>query len=63
MWLLDEEKYIWLHDEDVVGSSLPVLLHGYDVCGCSLLRWSSIWLMGADGRGSHGQQANGDSAA
>jgi len=63
MWLWDEEKYIWLHDEYVVGSSLPVSLHGYDVSGCSLLRWSSIWLMGADGRGSHGQQANGDSAA
>jgi len=46
-----------------VGSSLPVLLHGCIVCGCSLLRWSSIWLMGADGRSSRGQQGNGDSAA
>ena len=45
-----------------VGSSLPVLLHGCVVCGCSSLQWSSTWLMGADGRGSHGQQGNGDSA-
>jgi len=27
-------KYIWLHDEYVVGSSLPVSLHGCVVCGC-----------------------------
>jgi len=55
-------KYIWLYDDYVVGSSLPVSLHGCVVCGCSSLRWSSIWLMGADGRGSRGQQGNGDSA-
>jgi len=47
-----------------VGSSLPVLLHGCVVCGCSsFLRWSSTWLMGTDGRDSRGQQGNGDSAA
>jgi len=46
-----------------VGSSFPVSLHGCVVCGCSSLRWSSIWLMGADGLGSRGQQGNGDSAA
>jgi len=56
-------KYIWLYDEYVVGSSLPILLHGCVVCGCSSLRWLSTWLMGADGRGSRGQQGNGDSAA
>jgi len=28
-------KYIWLYDEYVVGSSLPVLFHGCIVCGCS----------------------------
>jgi len=27
------------------------------------LRWSSTWLMGADGRGSRGQQGSGDSVA
>jgi len=53
----------WLYDKSVVGSSLPVLLHGCIVCGCSSLRWSSIWLMGADGRSSRGQQGNGESAA
>ncbi|QCE10309.1 hypothetical protein DEO72_LG10g1537 [Vigna unguiculata] len=48
---------------DRIGSSLPVLLHGCDVRGCSFLRRSSTWLMGADGRGSRGQQGNGDPAA
>ena len=47
----------------LIGSNLPVLLHGCDVCGCSFLWWSSTWLMGADGRGPRGQQGNGDSAA
>jgi len=47
----------------LIGSSLPVSLHGCIVCGCFSLRWSSTWLMGADGRGSHGRQANGDPAA
>jgi len=56
-------KYIWLYDENIVGSSLPCLLSSCLVCGSSFLRWSSIWLMGADGRGSRGQQGNGDSAA
>jgi len=56
-------KYIWLYDEYVIGSSLPVLLYGCIVCGCSFLWWSSIWLMGADGRSSRGQQGNGNSAA
>jgi len=56
-------KYIWLYDENVVGSSLPCLLYGCTVCGCSFLQWSSIWLIGADGRGSRGQQENDDSAA
>jgi len=56
-------KYIWLYDEYVIGSSLPILLHGCVVCGWSSLRWSSTWLMGADGQGSRDQQGNGDSAA
>jgi len=56
-------KYNWLYEEYVIGSSLPVLLYGCIVCGCSFLGWSSIWLMRADGRGSRGQQGNGDSAA
>jgi len=56
-------KYIWLYDEYVVGSSLPCLLYGCIVCGYSFSRWSSIWLMGADGWGSRGPQGNGDSAA
>jgi len=47
-------KYIWLYDAYVLGSSLPVLLHGCVVCGCSFLRWSSTWLMGADGQSSRG---------
>jgi len=54
---------IWLYDEYVVGFSLPVLLHGCVLCGCSFLRWSSILLMGADGRSSRGQQGNSHSAA
>jgi len=57
-------KYNWQYDEYVIGSSLPFLL--FVVCyvvWLFLLRWSSIWLMGADGRGSRGQQGNGDSAA
>jgi len=52
-----------MYDEYVNGSSLPILLYGCIVCGCSFLRWWSIWLMGADGRDSRGQQGNGDSAA
>ena len=53
----------WLYDKNVVGSSLPCVLYGCLVCGSSFLRWSSIWLMGADGRGSRGQQGNGDFTA
>jgi len=56
-------KYNWLYDDYVFGSSLPVLMYGCIVCGCFSLRWSSTWLMGADGRGPRGQQGNGDSAA
>jgi len=29
--------YIWLYDENVVGSSLPCLLYDCLVCGCSFL--------------------------
>jgi len=47
----------------VVGTSLPGLLYGCLVCGSYFLRLSSIWLMGADERGSRGQQGNGDSVA
>jgi len=47
----------------VVGTSLPGWSYGCLVCGSSFLRWSSIKLMGADGRGSRGQQGNGDFAA
>jgi len=30
-------KYIWLYDENVVGSSLPCLLYGCLVCGYSFM--------------------------
>jgi len=56
-------KCFWLYDAYGVGSSLPISLHGCVVCGYSFLRWSSTWLMGADGRSSRGQQGNGDSTA
>ena len=60
-WMV--RNIFWLYDKNVVVSSLPCLLYGGLVCGSSFLWWSSIWLMGADGRGFRGQQGNGDSAA
>ena len=61
--MLDGENYIFDCMIYVVGTSLPDLLYGCLVCGSYFLRWSSIWLMGTGGRGSRGQQGNGDSAA
>ena len=62
MWIWDDENMFDCM-KYVVGSSLPISLHVCVVCGRFSLRWSSTWLMGAVGRGSHGQQANGDSVA
>jgi len=56
-------KFIWLHDEIWLTLAYPVcyMIVLYVVLLSS--RWSSILLMGANGRGSHGQQGSDDPAA
>jgi len=64
MWIWDDENIFDCMMNMLMALAYPFRYMVVLYVAVFSLRWSSsTWLMGADGRGSHGQQANGDSAA
>jgi len=62
VWILNGENIFDCMIKILLALAYPVVVW-LSCMWLFFLRWSSIWLMGADGRGSRGQQGNGNSVA